>query len=110
MTNTVATPTEHCSDPYFGVCPICRTADGYANVGRSHWFFCQEHQKKWCAGSNIFSDWRQETEEEQRKQYESIGLGRFEEAVAYYGNPTGSDADENHVATLDRDAPEPMPF
>jgi hypothetical protein len=64
---------------YFGVCPQCRRNDGYANAGRSHWFFCKKHRVKWCAGSNLFSSWRDETEEEQRRVYEEIGLGEFEE-------------------------------
>ena len=48
---------------YFGACPVCGKTDGYLNVGRNHWFVCREHKKKWCAGSNLFSDWRDETEE-----------------------------------------------
>src|SRR5262245_42500917 len=43
---------------YFGVCPVCRTSDGYLNVGRDHWFVCHEHGQRWCAGSNLFSSWK----------------------------------------------------
>jgi hypothetical protein len=71
------------ADSYFGLCPTCHKTDGYTNVGRSHWFFCEEHQKKWCAGANLFSGWREETEEDQRELYETIGLGRFEEVRPY---------------------------
>jgi hypothetical protein len=66
-------------DDYFGVCPHCGKNDGFINVGRSHWFFCKEHRVKWCAGANLFSSWRHETEAEQRRIYNEIGLGEFEE-------------------------------
>jgi hypothetical protein len=66
-------------DNYFGGCPQCGRDDGCANVGRSHWFYCKEHKVKWCIGSNLFSTWRDETEEEQRRIYNEIGLGDFTE-------------------------------
>jgi hypothetical protein len=64
------------ADP-FGVCPICGNNDGYVNVGRNHWFFCAEHKTKWWGGSNLFSSWREQTEEEMRRIYEEVGLGEF---------------------------------
>ena len=66
-------------DNYFGGCPHCGQTDGSANIGRSHWFFCSTHETKWCIGSNLFSSWRNETEEEQRRAYAKIGLGEFTE-------------------------------
>ena len=63
----------------FGVCPHCVRDDGFLNVGRSHWFFCREHKVKWLVGSNLFSGWRHETEEQQRSRYDEIGLGSFQE-------------------------------
>jgi len=45
-------------DNYFGGCPHCGGNDGYANVGRSHWFFCKAHKTSWCIGANLFSSWR----------------------------------------------------
>ena len=66
-------------DNYFGGCPKCGGADGCANVGKSHWFFCREHQTMWCVGSNLFGSWRDQTEEEQRAFYEANNLGSFEE-------------------------------
>jgi hypothetical protein len=66
-------------DDYFGGCPQCGRSDGYTNVGKSHWFFCREHKAKWCIGSNLFSSWQDETEEEQRRAYVRIGLGDFTE-------------------------------
>ena len=49
---------------YFGGCPECGTNDGYLNVGREHWFVCDKHKTKWWIGSNLFSSWMEETEEE----------------------------------------------
>jgi hypothetical protein len=68
----------------FGLCPECHRSDGYFNVGRSHWRFCKWHRLKWCFGSNLFSDWKGETEEEQRKTYERLEFGTFQEITPYY--------------------------
>jgi hypothetical protein len=56
-------PVEHDrSDAIFGVCPACKGQDGYLNIGRDHWFKCDEHKTKWHVGSNLFSSWRHEDE------------------------------------------------
>jgi hypothetical protein len=68
----------HGYDDYFGVCPICHKNDGYANAGQTHVFFCKEHKERWIAGADIFSDWRYQTEEEQRRIWNEIGLDHFE--------------------------------
>ncbi|NQU25802.1 MAG: hypothetical protein HQ567_31325 [Candidatus Nealsonbacteria bacterium] len=63
---------------YFGACPICKKTDGCLNIGREHWFVCHEHKKRWCAGANLFSGWRDEDESvwqenaEQIKNYEEV--------------------------------------
>jgi hypothetical protein len=64
---------------YFGGCPQCGRNDGYVNVGKSHVFICREHKTKWSIGSNLFSSWRYQTEEEQRRIYDEIGVGDFTE-------------------------------
>ncbi len=46
----------------FGGCPHCGETDGYLNDGSDHWFICHQHKTKWCAGSNLFSGWRDENE------------------------------------------------
>lgn len=46
----------------FGDCPTCGRNSGYLNVGREHWFFCRIHRLKWCAGDNLMSTWRNETD------------------------------------------------
>lgn len=61
-------PAPH--DLEFGGCPHCGRADGYLNVGRNHWFYCERHKTTWWYGSNIFSSWCDETEGEWlRNQY-----------------------------------------
>ena len=62
---------------YFGGCPECGDQDGYTNVGRSHWVFCKAHRTMWCIGANLFSSCQDETEAEQRRDYDAIGLGSF---------------------------------
>jgi hypothetical protein len=47
---------------WMGGCPTCWRNDGHMNVGPNHWFFCRRHRVKWCAGSNLFSAWRDEPE------------------------------------------------
>jgi hypothetical protein len=47
---------------YFGGCPECGRSE-YVNVGRDHFLVCEEHKKSHCFGANLFSDWRDETEE-----------------------------------------------
>lgn len=51
----------------FGGCPECGKTEGYRNVGRDHWFFCLAHKTRWCVGSNLFSSWRYETEDDWRR-------------------------------------------
>jgi hypothetical protein len=50
------------TDEYFGGCPQCGRNDGCFNVRQNHWFVCDEHRTKWCAGFNLFSSWQDEDE------------------------------------------------
>ena len=52
------------SDPYFGLCECERPASRYVNVNRNHFMLCDDCRTYWCAGSNLFSSWRDETKEE----------------------------------------------
>jgi len=47
---------------HFGLCPYCHRTDGFLNVGGNHWFVCDAHRTRWCAGWNLFSSWRDEPE------------------------------------------------
>lgn len=40
-------------------------------------FFCKEHKTKWLAGSNLFSSWRNQMEDDQRKIYDELCFGEF---------------------------------
>lgn len=81
----------------FGACPTCHTNDGYINVGQAHWFLCKEHRVKWCAAWNLFSSWMDETEEEQRKEYEELGLDTYTTIEEpYYGDDDNSDREAGY--------------
>lgn len=58
---------------YFGTCPICARNDGHLNVGRAQWFVCHEHQVRWCAGENLFSTCRHESEADWQRNWTHIG-------------------------------------
>ena len=73
-------------DSYFGLCPECHECDGFISIGRGHWFFCEKHHYRWFAGSNIFSVWRDETEEEQRERYEQMNFGSGALTIAFVNN------------------------
>ncbi len=51
------------AESYYGGCPHCGRNDGFLNVEREHFFICHEHKTKWHFGSNLFSGWREESEE-----------------------------------------------
>jgi hypothetical protein len=68
---------------YFGVCPTCHKTDGYINIGRGHWFYCKEHSVTWLIGSNLFSSWRDQTEEQQREVYDQLGFEQFTEVESW---------------------------
>jgi hypothetical protein len=75
-------------DAYFGACPECGTQGPYTNAGRTHWFYCSKHKTRWCEGANLFSSWRHETKEEQRAEWERIGIGEFREVEPVYDGET----------------------
>lgn len=63
---------ERSSEPRFGLCPECGFTDGYVNVGRSHWFLCDVHKTRWIGGANIFSSWRDESEEDWERNVDKL--------------------------------------
>jgi hypothetical protein len=84
---------------YWGTCPHCHDCSGQLNVGRSHWFFCDEHKVRWCVGSNLFSAWRFQTEEEQRAIYDAKDFGSYRDVEPYFPPPT--DAEREEAAKLE---------
>ena len=56
----------------FGACRCGLPAWWGYNVGRDHWFYCDECRTRWVVGSNLFGNWREETEADwaaNRKRY-----------------------------------------
>ena len=51
------------ADGCFGLCPHCGDNDGYLNIERCHWFYCEWHKTTWMVGTNLFSSWQHEDEE-----------------------------------------------
>jgi len=54
---------------YFGAC-YCGKTSGYFNIGRNHWFCCNDCKTRWCIGNNLFSSWRSESEDEWKENIE----------------------------------------
>jgi hypothetical protein len=67
---------------YFGVWPTCLHVDGFVNIGREHWFFCQRHRVTWYGGWNLLpppacpepssNERRFETVEDWERNYEMV--------------------------------------
>jgi hypothetical protein len=49
---------------YWGDCPTCGLNDGFINVEQHHFYVCHAHKAYWWIGSNLFSGWRDERDEE----------------------------------------------
>ena len=43
-----------------------------------------EHQTRWWAGSNLFDDWKSETEEQQRAGYDDLDFSAYREVEPVY--------------------------
>ena len=52
---------------YEGNCPQCGLTSRIINVRRTHWGYCAEHRLKWFIGENLYSNWRDETEADWRR-------------------------------------------
>jgi hypothetical protein len=61
---------------YFG-CPECGQPSDYTNARSTHIGYCLPCQVSWIIGANLFSSWQYETEDEQRAQYEQLGIPRM---------------------------------
>lgn len=70
-------------DSQFGGCTKCGLHDGYRNVGPQHWFMCVERKVRWLGGTNLFSDWRQESQKDWNENEES--LVEYETVVPVFG-------------------------
>ena len=98
-------PPVYLEEEPFSVCPVCHSNDGFLNAGKGHWFLCHEHRVRWFVGSNLFSSWREETEEEQRHAYE------VEPGWGFYEDITKPDGWDVHLYDAPRDpTPPDEPF
>ena len=88
------------TDEYFGGCPNCGRTNGYITLnGGEHWFVCDEHQVRWCAGYGLFSDCAEPmSQTELAKHYRAIS---FRVVKPVY--PTGSRGDNGGVQVGDLD-------
>jgi hypothetical protein len=59
--------------PYLS-CPVCEEESPYVNAGRVHVGYCQPCGVSFIIGTNLFSSWRDETEDEQRAAYAAAGI------------------------------------
>lgn len=71
-----------CNPPHFGHCPECGKEGVNRNVGRDHWFACDEHKLRWYVGSNLFSYWRDQTREQWDRNAEL--LKSYREVESYH--------------------------
>jgi len=62
---------------YWGVCPVCHASPQWLIVGAAHWCYCLEHQVKWFVGESMFSSWMDETNEEQKAEYDALDFGSY---------------------------------
>ena len=54
-------------------CPECHKEGGHVlNVGRNHFGVCMEHGVCWNIGSNLFSSWRHQSEEDWQENAEVL--------------------------------------
>ena len=61
------------NDRYWGCCPECGLGASYfLNVGRDHWMVCKEDKTCWWVGANLFSAWREESEETWQRNAERL--------------------------------------
>ena len=82
------TPDEIYTEGHWGFCPDChRLPNGYVNIGKGHWMVCPECKVYWFVGSNLFSSWRDETEEQQRATYDRMGIADFRRVEDGYYPP-----------------------
>jgi len=67
-------PAEDRDDRFWGCpeCPPSRGPDAIYNAGKAHRAACHTHRTTWLLGSNLFSAWREESEQEQRDRWREI--------------------------------------
>jgi hypothetical protein len=82
--NNMTHDLEELEDDRFGICPYCLNTMPYINIGSGHWFYCEKHKLRWYVGSNLFSSWQDETEEQQRKQFDEMDFGSYRQIIPFH--------------------------
>ena len=68
-------------------CPKCGRYSMILNIGRAHWAYCDVHRFRWCIGSNLFSSWHEQTEDDWAKNAQF--LSRFTDAACWRNRSNG---------------------
>ncbi len=71
------------TDDFGGLCPRCHRNDGILNVRKTHWTVCHTHKACWSIGTNLFSSWRNETEEDWDMNYKLLSTYDVVEPFCY---------------------------
>jgi hypothetical protein len=79
---SMTTQQEITFEECFGGCPECGKSDGYVNVHRIQYGFCEKHECYWMIGANYFSCWRDETWENWQRN--AAMLADFREVEEIY--------------------------
>jgi hypothetical protein len=74
---------------YWGGCPKCRKNDGCFSIGPEHWYVCHKHRTKWCVGENLFSGWREQTNQERSRNAVLLSTYRIVEPLAWQPDDGG---------------------
>ena len=91
---------------HFWGCPMCprsQPPDDVYNAGRTHIGVCHQHRIGWRLGANLFSSWKDETEQQQRERYREIEDYRRVDAVAATWN--SSEQAQGNAAPAPEDEP-----
>lgn len=78
VNQTAAAKNEH---DFFGHCPRCGGNDGYFNIHRDHYFYCELCKHMWLRGSNLFGSWRSEDDEIWNQNVSHFSKYQFVEPV-----------------------------
>lgn len=68
---------------YIGRCPDCLRRAPFLNIGRDHWAYCPVCRFRWYIGGNLFSGWRDETEERWQENERRLAACRGVTPVRY---------------------------
>lgn len=74
------------TDEHFGGCPECGKCTLILNIRSSHVALCELHKNAWWIGSNLFSGWRDETEETWAQN--EVKLANYREVRPVYPPPS----------------------